>query len=136
MHSKSNCSDSNTKKLIRLITVSLTLICFSKLDSLQAQKTSIDRQDLITLTNLAEKTQYVEGENKALRIKVSNLEDTLASQKSVYEKKLTEKEMRITQLEEEVESYNSFKGWLKKVGWFAGAILALFLFLKFKKVLL
>lgn len=81
--------------LIVLTSVFLTMICVSVLSICHAQKIDIDRQDLIAITKMAEKSKLYEAENMTLI--VNNYK--LKQRNEELEKQLEQKRIEVEALE-------------------------------------
>ncbi len=119
-----------SKKLTRLIITLMMMLFWSASERLLAQKISLDRAEVVELTKLAEKSSFLIGENRSLKVQLANAKDTVIARDKTISgllSTITSLKQKNQSLSNELDEKSAI---LKKIYWAAGIIALGFLGLK------
>lgn len=110
--------------LTKGIGIFLILLCLSGSNCLVAQKISVDREMLKEVVSKAEKYELIAGENTALKVRLTNLEDSLNTRNAT----LAVQNKTILQLRDDVKRLRTYRLLLFVIGGLAVGVLVWRLF--------
>lgn len=108
----------------------MMMLFWSASERLLAQKISLDRAEVVELTKLAEKSSFLIGENRSLKVQLANAKDTVIARDKTISgllSTITSLKQKNQSLSNELDEKSAI---LKKIYWAAGIIALGFLGLK------